>query len=148
MSLSSALNGVSDFIVANMSGFDASSVSVGDEGVFRYIQSDSTGDKKCVVVSPDLFASLGRSEQMSASINWSVGVNAFFMIPDDDIASTITDAIGFTDDFILALIQNPTLSGAVMSAKITRGGPLMTYRRGNFYYFLMPLTVTVLDNIS
>lgn len=148
MSYRIALESVRDYIINNMSGFDTESCAIGDETIFEYVQSRSVGDRKAVLISPEPFGSERGTEMMGATINWSVGINAFFAIDGVDIVTPMMDAIDFADEFLLGITRNPNLDGSVYSVKLSSGGPLMTYSRANFYYFLMPITVTVLDNIS
>jgi hypothetical protein len=148
MSYRAAVESVRDFVINHIPGFDAESCSVGDETIFEYIQSRSVGDRKAVLVSPEPFSADPVTEQMGATIRWTVGVNAFFGINSDDIITPMMGAIDFADEFLVGITRNPNLDDGVYSVKLSSGGPLMTYSRANFYYFLMPLTVVILDNIS
>ena len=148
MSYRGAVEGVNDFIIANMAGFTANNCKIGDESIFAYIQSEAASDRKAVLVSPETFSPDAITEFMGASMYWSVGVNAFFMIEDSDFNTPLMDAIDFVDEFLVEITRDPTLDDSVYSAKISSGGPLMTYARGAYYYFLVPLTLRIVDNIT
>ena len=148
MSYRGAVEGVSDFIIANIAGFTSDNCKVGDESIFAYIQSEAATDRKAVLVSPETFSPDAVTEFMGASIYWNVGVNAFFMIESSDLNTPLMDAIDFVDDLVAGITTNPTLDDAVYGVKVSSGGPLMTYARGSYYYFLVPITLRIIDNIS
>lgn len=143
-----ALESVRDFIIGNMDGFQAENCAIGDETIFSYIQSVSAGDRKAVLISPEPFSPDPITEMMGATVYWTVGVNAFFGIEDENFVDPMMAAIDFADEFMLKITRAPTLDDTVYGAKLASGGPLMTYSRANFYYFLMPMTIRVIDNIS
>lgn len=148
MGYRAAMESIRDYIINEMDGFDSDSCAIGDETIFEYVQSRSVGDRKAVLISPEPFSPDAITEMMGATINWTIGINAFFAIEDVDIVTPMMDAVDFADEFLLGITRNPSLDGSVHRVKLLSGGPLMTYSRANFYYFLMPITVTVLDNIS
>jgi len=146
--LSSALDGVRDFIINNISGFTSNNCSVNDEDIFSYIQSTDGAAKKCVIVAPESFSAAALSEVRSSTMLWGILVNVFFMISDDDIVTPLTNEISFVDEFILKVSQDSLLDGAVTRAKVVGGGPLLTYKRANYLYYLFPIELTIMDNIS
>jgi len=148
MSLALALTGTRDFIINNISGFTLSNCSVNDEDIFDYIQTTDAAVKKCVIVSPESFTSDSISEFRSSTIYWGVLVNVFFMIDTTDIVTPLDNSISFVDELILKISQDSKMDDSVSRARIVGGGPLLTYKRANYIYYLFPVEITVTDNIS
>lgn len=148
MGLSAALDGTRDFIINNMTGFTLNNCSVNNEDIFDYIQTTDAAVKKCVLVSPETFSAGTASEFRSSTIFWGVLINVFFMVADDDIVTPLTNTIAFVDEFVLDVSRDSSLDLSVGTAKIVGGGPLLTYKRSSYLYYLFPLEINVRENIS
>lgn len=147
MSLRTALDGNRDFVINNIAGYSSSNCAVLDEDIFAYVQSTS-GVSKCCVVMPDSFDSRTQTEFRSSTIAWSVLINLFFLIEGDDIVTPLNDLITDVDLIISGVSGNSRLDSTVLKATIDSGGPVLPYERANFYYYLYPIRVSVLDNIT
>lgn len=149
MSLTSALNGLRNTIISQVSGFTTNNCSIGDEVVFNYIQTTTGAPTKCIVLDYGGFEVQPRTEFRSVTVEWQILLNAFFMIPSTgDIATPLSDARTFLDALMVMLAHYPTLNGTVLSAKPAIGDDFIDYKRGNFNYVLVMVGVSVLDNIS
>lgn len=152
MGIQTALSGIQNAIINNFSGFTTNNCSIGDEAIFNYIQTVDGAPDKCCMIEFNGFRSADKSEFRSATIRWSIVVNAFFSVlmpTDPDYVTPLANGRAFIDNLILMCAQNPTLDGTVMMAKVSGGDPPMSYRRGtNYEYVLFVAEIEVTDNIS
>ena len=147
MGMYSTAVAVKNFVLESMDGFTADNCSVGDESVFAYIQENSLQSYKCCIITPET-DNLIKLEMGGGLYAMTGSINGFFMISNEDYMSPQIAAYGFMDELRLGILRNPNLDRTVMRAKITSVGPLMTYQRGNYYYYIAPLDYEVLENLE
>lgn len=150
MSLQSVLTATTNKLISSVPGMTANNCKVSDEAVFLSPQGNPSNGAPCCIVEYGGFTDTGqRSEFRSSIVRWSILINGFFMILDQQSYMTpITASKAFVDNVISAFATDPTLGGAVTGVKVTAGTPPLTYRRGNYNYVLVALTISAVENIS
>ena len=150
MSLNTTLTAVRNKMLSSVPGMTGNNCKIADESFFAYIQNNpSDGAAGCLIDYGGLSDSGQRSEFRSTIVRWSILINGFFMLLNQDSTQTpLTAARTFVDNVLSAFSSDPTIGGTVTGVKVVSGTPPLTYRRGNYNYILVAITISAVENIS